>query len=146
MVLLSFLVLLFCSELNMAPSSTYDQRSCIEITTSELSIMVGEGKKQRQALTGVSCSFGAAKLTALMGPSGAGKTTLLNALTGIGSIVKGKIAFNGGPRPNNFMVGSQLVYQNSLHIVSTDNTSPGHVRCHSARRYTLWCSDPSRDV
>ena len=129
----------------MASSPTYDQRSCIEITTSKLSIMVGEGKKQRQALTGVSCSFGAAKLTALMGPSGAGKTTLLNALTGIGSIVEGSIAFNGAPRPNNFMVGSHLYYS-TLHIVSTENVSPGHVRCHSARRYTLWCSDPSRDV
>ena len=87
------------------------RRPRIEMTAKNLWITVGEGKKEKHALTNVSAKFGAAQLTALMGPSGAGKTTLLNALTGIGRITGGEILFNGAPRPRSFMAMCAVIPQ-----------------------------------
>ena len=45
----------------------------IKISCVDVSVTVGKGKTEKMALHNVTSTFGAGKLTALMGPSGAGK-------------------------------------------------------------------------
>lgn len=49
----------------------------------------------RKALTGVSCTFQAGTVTAVVGPSGSGKTTLLSILAGLDRPEEGKVLLNG---------------------------------------------------
>ena len=49
----------------------------------------------RKALAGVSCTFQAGTVTAVVGPSGSGKTTLLSILAGLDRPEEGKVLLNG---------------------------------------------------
>src|SRR5258706_5767194 len=58
-----------------------------------------EGVRKRygavEALRGVSLTFAAGRLTAILGPSGCGKTTLLRAIAGFVRVDAGAIRFAG---------------------------------------------------
>jgi putative ABC transport system ATP-binding protein len=51
----------------------------------------GRGPTQVRALDGISISFEAGRLTAIMGPSGSGKSTLLHCLAGLDNLTSGAV-------------------------------------------------------
>ena len=55
----------------------------------------GVGRERRNVLDGVSVDIGAGEFVAIMGPSGSGKTTLLFALSGMDSVDRGSVVFDG---------------------------------------------------
>ena len=55
----------------------------------------GEGDEKRNVLDGVSVEIKEGEFVSVMGPSGSGKSTLLFALSGMDSVDKGKVAFDG---------------------------------------------------
>ncbi len=50
---------------------------------------------ERNVLSGVSCTFTAGFLSAVIGPSGSGKTTLLSIMAGLDRPMQGKISIDG---------------------------------------------------
>ncbi len=50
---------------------------------------------QRAAVAGISCTFEAGNVYAIVGPSGSGKSTLLSLLAGLDLPTDGQVAFNG---------------------------------------------------
>jgi len=55
----------------------------------------GAGNEKRNVLDGVSVNINEGEFVSVMGPSGSGKSTLMFALSGMDSIDRGKITFNG---------------------------------------------------
>jgi putative ABC transport system ATP-binding protein len=51
----------------------------------------GKGPTEVRALDGISISFEAGRLTAIMGPSGSGKSTLLHCLAGLDTLTSGAV-------------------------------------------------------
>jgi putative ABC transport system ATP-binding protein len=51
----------------------------------------GKGPTEVRALDGISISFDAGRLTAIMGPSGSGKSTLLHCLAGLDTLTSGAV-------------------------------------------------------
>ena len=51
----------------------------------------GRGPTEVRALDGISISFEAGRLTAIMGPSGSGKSTLLHCLAGLDTLTSGAV-------------------------------------------------------
>ncbi|KAF7279378.1 hypothetical protein GWI33_007321 [Rhynchophorus ferrugineus] len=58
------------------------QRPKVNLSFSNLSYTVKQGKQDKVILKNVSGTLRSGELTAIMGPSGAGKSSLLNILTG----------------------------------------------------------------
>ncbi|XP_014255925.1 ATP-binding cassette sub-family G member 1-like [Cimex lectularius] len=87
-------------------------RPTVDIEFSDLSYTAG----RRRIMKGVSGSFRAGQLTAIMGPSGAGKSTLMNILAGYVTVgVNGIITTNGEPRNlANFNKMSVYIMQEDL--------------------------------
>jgi putative ABC transport system ATP-binding protein len=55
----------------------------------------GEGNQKRNVLDGVSIEINQGEFLAVMGPSGSGKSTLMFALSGMDSVDRGKVVFDG---------------------------------------------------
>ncbi|EEB10447.1 ABC transporter, putative [Pediculus humanus corporis] len=76
-------------------------------------------KESRTILHGVSGSFRAGQLSAILGPSGAGKSTLLNILSGFSMEgVKGEFKVNGQP------LNKKLFHKSSRYITQEDLLPP----------------------
>ena len=61
-------------------------------------IYSGYGKLQ--VLNGVSLEAGPGKITVIVGPNGSGKSTLLKSISGIATIFRGTVEFDGHPLTN----------------------------------------------
>ena len=55
----------------------------------------GAGDEKHNVLDGVSVEINEGEFVAVMGPSGSGKSTLMYALSGMDSIDRGKVVFDG---------------------------------------------------
>jgi len=61
------------------------------VQASDLVKVYGKGTSAVRALDGVSVTFAAARLTAIMGPSGSGKSTLMHCLAGLDTVTSGDV-------------------------------------------------------
>ncbi|MFN8126734.1 MAG: ABC transporter ATP-binding protein [Candidatus Nanopelagicales bacterium] len=61
------------------------------VTATDVTKVYGSGETEVRALDGVSVSFPAGQMTAIMGPSGSGKSTLMHCCAGLDSVTSGSI-------------------------------------------------------
>ncbi|XP_046451679.1 ATP-binding cassette subfamily G member 4-like isoform X2 [Daphnia pulex] len=77
----------------------YRARTSLDLTFSDLSYTVGEGKNCKQILHEICGVFKSGQLSAILGPSGAGKSSLMNILAGLKkSGILGRVEVNGTER------------------------------------------------
>ena len=65
------------------------------VSCTDLRRVYGAGAAEVRALDGVSVSFPAGELTAIMGPSGSGKSTLMHLLAGLDTPTSGSVTVDG---------------------------------------------------
>jgi putative ABC transport system ATP-binding protein len=65
------------------------------VSANDLTRVYGEGEASVRALDGISVSFPAGRLTAIMGPSGSGKSTLMHILAGLDRPTSGSVTLDG---------------------------------------------------
>ncbi|MGK2939259.1 MAG: ABC transporter ATP-binding protein [Solirubrobacteraceae bacterium] len=65
------------------------------VTATDLTRRYGEGAAAVDALSGVTVTFPAGALTAIMGPSGSGKSTLMHCLAGLDTPTSGSVTLDG---------------------------------------------------
>jgi putative ABC transport system ATP-binding protein len=63
----------------------------IAVQATDVVKVYGRGNAAVEALAGVSVTFGAGRLTAIMGPSGSGKSTLMHCLAGLDTVTSGEV-------------------------------------------------------
>ncbi len=61
------------------------------VTATDVTKVYGAGETAVRALDGVSVSFPAGRMTAIMGPSGSGKSTLMHCCAGLDTVTSGSI-------------------------------------------------------
>jgi putative ABC transport system ATP-binding protein len=88
-----------------APRATHTAASVVDLRK-----VYGQGDTAVAALDGVSLTFAAGQLTAIMGPSGSGKSTLLHTMAGLDSPTSG------------------AVYLGDVEITSLSDTALTHLR------------------
>ena len=72
--------------LSFAPTTTTIAARAVDAVK-----VYGKGPTEVRALDGISISFEAGRLTAIMGPSGSGKSTLLHCLAGLDTLTSGAV-------------------------------------------------------
>jgi putative ABC transport system ATP-binding protein len=65
------------------------------VSATDLTRVYGEGEASVRALDGITVSFPAGRLTAIMGPSGSGKSTLMHILAGLDRPTSGTVSLDG---------------------------------------------------
>ncbi|XP_065340095.1 ATP-binding cassette sub-family G member 1 [Cloeon dipterum] len=91
----------------------------LDIDFTDITYTVPAGIETKPVLKGVSGTFKAGELTAIMGPSGAGKTSLLNVLTGfLSEGMKGSVRVNGVER------NLSTFRKSSCYILQSDQLHP----------------------
>jgi putative ABC transport system ATP-binding protein len=73
------------------PSEARPNHPGVAVQATDVVKVYGSGPAVVRALDGVTVSFGAAQLTAIMGPSGSGKSTLMHCLAGLDNVTSGEV-------------------------------------------------------